>query len=275
MVTRIGIVFGPMDAITKNIISYLLTYENSLQVTFEFRILLCPNKDTFVNTLIAKRPHPTVENVAEVNDFFSRVISLNEANAASYDIDFEEVDAIVLLTNTAFSDGYYYSGIGHWSIIALGEWHNTFAPPSIVEYYLSILVIVAIDAVIPDMHRHFDTRGCMFDFNASLSDVRLSVLSGHLCSVCATQIEIKASKQVLDDSRILLKRDWLGKTSDPSDISVTVKKLGYDLFHTAGARPTFRERCLAILEQEGLKNLLGITFQILLTIALVIIGLKR
>jgi len=54
-----------------------------------------------------------------------------------------------------------------------------------------------------------------------------------------------------------------------------VKKLGYDLFRAAGAKPNFKQRLFATLEQEGLKNLFSIGGQILLALALLLIGLKK
>jgi hypothetical protein len=47
--------------------------------------------------------------------------------------------------------------------------------------------------------RHYVTRGCIFGFNADLNQARLSVLSGHLCGLCAAQIEKATPKQVVDD----------------------------------------------------------------------------
>src|SRR5262249_12253269 len=118
-------------------------------------------------------------------------------------------------------------------------------------------VTSALDALGADIERHYLTRGCLFDFNASLGDKRLSVLSGNICPDCAAQIEGKAGKEFVSDALILLKRDWLGDSNTPSAVASTVKKLGFDLFHTTGAKPNFRERFLAAFEQEGLKNVLS------------------
>src|SRR5262249_55077302 len=154
-----------------------------------------------------------------------------------------------------------------WAIIALGGWEKEFAPPSIVEYYLNFTTVVALDAAIPNLERHFDTRGCVLSFNAALADARFSVLAGRICSSCAEKIGAQGSKQMLEDARLLVDRPWLGGPMAPSDVAVTVTKLGYDLFRTTGikpTKPTFKERFLATLEQEGLKNTLNITFQMLL-----------
>src|SRR5262249_26468935 len=148
---------------------------------------------------------------------------------------------IVLLTDTRFSNNFYLVGMDGWTILAFGGWQKQFAPPSIVEYYLSHVVNAALDAISSN-ERHADTRGCAFDFNASLANTRFKVLTGKLCSTCAARLEREISKQTVDDANLLLKRAWLGSPTAPSDVALTVKKLGYDLFHTAGPTPTLWEK---------------------------------
>jgi hypothetical protein len=108
-----------------------------------------------------------------------------------------------------------------------------------VEYYLTHVVTAALDALSPGNLRHFDTRGCAFDFNASLSHTRFKVLTGQLCNAFAARLEQDKSKQAVDDANMLFKRVWLGTPTAPSDVALTVKKLGYDLFHTAGPNTNF------------------------------------
>lgn len=274
MPITIGVVFGSFEEVAKDVLSYLLVYQNTIQKTFEFRILSCSPSDSFLALLNADRAPSHVEIEQQVGDFLSRVKSWNDSQAEAFGLDPVRVDKVALLTNTAFSDYYYYVGEETWAVIALGGWENEYAPPSIVEYYLSFVVLAAID-VRTNIGRHFETRGCIFDFNASLADARLSVLSGHICESCAHSITTETSSRVLNDTRLLLARPWLGDSSNPSDVAVTVKKLGYDLFRTSGIKPTWKEWVVTTLEQEGLKNLLNITFQILLVAALVLLGFKQ
>jgi len=53
-------------------------------------------------------------------------------------------------------------------------------------------------------------------------------------------MESDASPQTVEDARILLKRTWLGDPTKTSEEAITAKKLGYDLFHTASAIPSFK-----------------------------------
>jgi hypothetical protein len=275
MTVSIGVAFGSMDRQTQDILSYLITHQNTLQRSFEFRLVSCA-EDAPLLEVLRQSPGPTRnEAAAKADDFVVRVNALCAEEANSYGLQIEPIDKVVLLTNTRFRDNYYYIGCPTWAIIALGGWQKELAPPSIVEYYLSILVTAALDALGAGIERHYLTRGCNFDFNASLGHKRLSVLSGNICAECAAKIEDKVGQEFVSDGLILLKRNWLGDSNNPSAVANTVKKLGFDLFHTTGVKPSFKERLLASFEQEGLKNLLNFTFQLLLAIAVVVIGLKK
>src|SRR5271170_6932947 len=225
MPTTIGVAFGAFEQATKEILSYLLVYQNTVQGSFEFRILSGPDDDPFIELLSGDRPPDHREIERQIGPFLSRLKSWNNSQARGYELDPVTVDKIVLLTDTALSDNYYYVGDETWAVIALGGWENEYAPPSIVEYYLSFVAVAALDAKV-DLARHFETRGCISDFNASLADARLSVLSGHICDSCARLIEAQTSKRVLEDARLLLSRPWLGDSSAPSDVAATVKKMG-------------------------------------------------
>lgn len=108
MTTSIGIVFGSMDKIVRDILAYLFVYQNSIQKTFEFRILSCPSGDPFISRLSAN-PAPTWENVVpEMDKFVSRVKTTNARNAKSYRLHLDSLDAIILLNDTRLSDNYYY-----------------------------------------------------------------------------------------------------------------------------------------------------------------------
>lgn len=275
MTVSIGVVFASMEQKTQEILSYLITYQNTLQSSFEFRLISYPEDDPLVD-LLRQKPGPTHDEAAtKADDFAVRVNAFCAKGANSFGLQTERIDKIVLLTNTRFRDNYYYIGGPAWTIVALGGWQKQLAPPSIVEYYLSILVTAALDDLGADIKGHYLTRGCNFDFNVSLGDTRLSVLSSYICPDCAAKIEDKAGKKFVSDALILLKREWLGDSNKPSPVANAVKKLGFDLFHTTGVKPTFKERLVTAFEQEGLKNVLSFTFQLLLAIAVVVIGLKR
>jgi hypothetical protein len=268
----IGIVFGQMEDLTRNVLSYLLLYQNNLQKTFEFRILSAPEADPFIEQLRLGVTH--LEAVAGCNAYMRRVIDSNRVEAEGFELNMEPVQKIVLLTDTRFSDNFYLIGVEGWTILAFGGWQTQFAPPSIVEYYLSHVVTAALDALSPNNERHFDTRGCAFDFNASLANTRFKVLTGRLCSTCAPRLEQETSKQSVDDANVLLKRAWLGSPTAPSDVALTVKKLGYDLFHTSGPTPTLWEKLKGIMAEESAKAIAKAVVGGLVAGIVILIGLK-
>lgn len=72
----------------------------------------------------------------------------------------------------------------------------------------------------------------------------------------------------------LLSKAWLGKRDDPQAPAAIAAKLGYDLFTTAGAKPTFRETLISVLSQDGVKELLKWISAIAIAAILLWLGLK-
>src|ERR1043166_9423908 len=173
MTTSIGVVFGPMDESTIGILSYLITCQNALQQSFEFRIISCPEDDPFLESLSATPAPAHDEIVPGFVDLLTRVTAWNRQIAKSYDLEVISFDKVVLLTDVRFSDNYFYISSDTWAVIALGGWQSEFAPPSIVEYYLSFIVVLALDNVVQmGLSRHYETTGCVLDFSASLHHAR-------------------------------------------------------------------------------------------------------
>jgi len=157
MPKSIGVVFASIETNVQDILAFLTTYQNTLQGTFEFRLLSCPDEDDFVDLLSRPEPPTHAQAAAEIPGFVSRIKAAQVAEASDYGLSNELIDKVVVLTGIRFSDNYYYVGNPKWAIIALGGWHRDFSPPSIVEYYLSILVTSALDALGANIDRHYNT----------------------------------------------------------------------------------------------------------------------
>lgn len=278
MTAAIGITFGPLEPTTKNVLSFLLICQNSIQRTFEFRIYECPPNDPLLSRLHNGTELTHLSIATEMSNFANRVKTFNETRADLYGIKCTEADTIVIITNSTLADGYYYVGVDSWAVVALGGWENKFSPPSVVEYYLSFVTMAALEAVAPPIDRHYETRGCLFDFNANLAYARLSVLSGQLCGSCANFIASRTSAEILSDAQKLLSREWLGNSHKPSDRALVVKQLGYDLFHTTGFKPTIRQRLASRLEEEGINHAINAAHKVIVWVVLgviaFILGLK-
>lgn len=275
-VTKIGVLLTALGGLDTRALRYLILHQNSLQQSFEFQLLATPRDDALITLLNSPQPinRPDVEAI--VNDFISRYRADLRDRAASYQVPPILPASIVILTTARFSDNYFATGGPNWGLLALGNWERHMAPPSIVEFFLALLVRSAIDTACKAKFpvRHFTTNGCLFDFAASIGDARFGVLSGHICQACRETILSSTSSSVLEDSLRLAKKDWLGDYKGPSGVANTAKKLGYDLFHTSGIQQTLWEKVRARLEEEVVKTLLKIIGTLAIAALLVWLGIK-
>ena len=273
---RIGVIIAPLGAGGDPLVlKYLLLHQNSLQQSFEFQLLPF-FRHSIIQQLSAGQSPNRKEIVAAMPAFLEEYRENLAQFALGYGHPTESNLPIVILSTAKFTDNYYLTGGNGWGIVALGNWRRIMAPPSIVEFFLSLVMELAINfacgAAYP--RRHITTRGCCFDFTAELGDARFSVLSGFLCEQCLKTIRTAHSKQVAEDAQVLLRKEWLGTVAEPSSVSVTAKKLGYDLFHTKGVTPTWWERTRAILEEEVVRTILKIIAAVVVVGLLIYFGFK-
>ena len=259
---RIGVMIAPLGTgDDSRALKYLILHQNTVQRSFEFQLLPVPVPD---DRLIRQLAYDRTPNRNEIEDampaFVSRCRQSLDEVATGYKLQPEPAFPIVVLSTATFTDNYYLTGGDDWGIIALGNWQRVMAPPSILEFFLSLLVELSVGFACGGDYpqRHVTTKGCSFDFTAQLADVRFSVLSGFLCSDCLAAISDAHSEQLASDAKVLLQKAWLGTIAEPCDVSVTAKKLGYDLFHTKGVTPTLWERTRATIEEEAVRAILKI-----------------
>lgn len=231
---KIGILIAPLAKDYDNrALKYLILNMNSLQGSFEYQIL--PLLET---ELIEQLSFDKIADRSEIERampaFLQQYRSRLEATSTDYGLAHEDELKIVILSSARFSDNYYQTGGIGWSIIALGNWESIMSPPSIIEFFISMLIRTSIDEACAGSHpaRHIGTKSCCFDFSAEIEDARFFVLSGFICSDCKKTIRNASGDQLVEDASTLLKKLWLGTTSEPSDVSITSRKLGHDLFHT-------------------------------------------
>lgn len=273
---RIGVVIAPLGTgDDSRALKYLILQQNTVQQSFEFQLI-----PVSADSLIQQLSHDKKLNRNQIEDampaFLNRYRQSLAESAAGYELQPEPTLPIVVLSAATFTDNYFLTGGDDWGIIALGNWQRIMAPPSILEFFLSLLVGLSIGFACGDDYPqpHITTKGCSFDFTAELTDARFSVLSGFLCSDCLGAISAAHSEQLATDAKTLLQKSWLGTVAEPSDIAVTAKKLGYDLFHTKGVTSTLWERTRATLEEEAVKTILTIIALVVGTGLLIYLGFK-
>lgn len=272
---KIGVVIRSFSKKELVALKYLVLEQNLHQKSVEFEILRTPPSDPFLELLDSSEPQNRQELEREVGSFIERYKTWLNSDAEAYDLLHEPPAQIVLVSALKLSDYYYLTGSTEWTIIALGHWNRSMAPPSVVEFVLTLLADVAVevacDALLPS---HQGTKGCVSDFTASLDEARYKALTGYLCPACERILTEHGTPGLLKDTRTLLSRDWLGSVADPTTPSAIAKKLGYDLFQTKGFKPTAAEKAIEVLEQEWVKEALKLAGVVLAAAILVWLGLK-
>lgn len=274
--TRIGVIIRSFEAKALVALKYLVLAQNLQQESFEFEILPEPGEDAFLDRLDSKVPQKRQELESEARGFIERYKLWLTSHAEAYDLQCDMPDQVVFVTALKFSDRYYLTGEENWSILALGYWERSMAPPSVVEFALTVLSEVAIDTACSANFppRHQATKGCAFDFNANLDEARFKALAGYVCPSCEQIMEKHATANTVKDARFLLTRQWIGSTSDPTTPAAIAKKLGYDLFQTKGFKPTAMEKAIEILQEEWVKTILTLGGALVLAALLFWLGLK-
>lgn len=274
--TKVGIILTSLGDMDIRALKYLVLFQNRLQQSFEFEFLPTPERSMFIETLDSSEPINRKVVEQNAGKFFDEYNNWLTKNASDYWLKHNPPDGFVILSTAKFSDNYYATGDDDWYLVALGHWQRHMAPPSIVEFFMTLLIGAAIDTACGDNYppRHHATKGCVFDFNANITDARLPVLTGFLCESCCDTIKQSKSEKVVEDAKLLLRKKWLGDATNPTDAATTAKKLGYDLFHTKGVKQTTWERISAIIQEEAIKTLLMIVGGIILAALLLWLGLK-
>src|SRR6185503_13336755 len=103
------------------------------------------------------------------NDLPSLVKSYRDHLVAlkdKYNLQEEIPDYFVLISPAKFADDYYTTRKGNASVIALGNWQRYMAPPTQVEFLLTLAVREVVSAICPSLRGsvHLGTKGCICDF---------------------------------------------------------------------------------------------------------------
>lgn len=274
---RAAVCLVGMDGPAFEALRYLLTHMNELQQSLEFELVWVNPNDPLVQRLSGPQPVMMDSDLDSlVEEFAKRQDIFNASLEEGYGIAPASPCEYIILSLARLSNNYYAWGIGRTSLLALGGWDKSFAPPSLVEYALtSILRLAASDAV-PQVEgaQHLATRGCVFDFNPDLHTVRLKVLNSFICSSCTKALIDAGETRLAEDLRLLLGKTWLGDAADPRAPAALCRKLGYDLFLTRGIQPTFLQSIGSQLRSGVVSELVKISGLIVATGLLIVFGWK-
>jgi hypothetical protein len=274
---HIGIIFGP--DIHKSAIpplKFLILYLNCLQNSFEYQFL--PNyTHDFLKTITDEVPknHHDVRRL--IPDFLRDYESFCKASRMDYGLQDTEglPEYYILITLARFSDNYYLTGLGKMGIIALGNWERFMAPPSLLEFLLTLVLVESVYLLHLTGFSHLGTKGCLFDFNPQLDNVRYATLQAFVCNNCRNALTSSGYGSLVDELVKVLDKTWLGQSTNPSSPAGIVFNLGYDLFFTKGLKATIWEKTITTLRDEGVKAFLSLLGGLILTGFLVYLGLKK
>jgi hypothetical protein len=277
-VKRIGILLADLGKFNIPVLKYLVLQINALQQTFEFEFLPTDHHDEFMQKLAKQNLVNREEIRADCRPFLERYWPSLQEMITGYRLKDTELpeDHLILVTMACFEDKYYTMRQRGISILALGNWKRWMAPPSIVEFILTLVVREAVSFICPTLRGsvHLGTRGCICDFAGDLGDARIKVLSGFVCQYCRASIEAEGLHSLGDDLIRILKKEWLGNLDDPKVPARIASNLGYNLFITKGIKPTFRETFRNIFQQEFTKQILISLIVIIQTVLTVFLLLR-
>lgn len=275
-IVRVGILLGDLKKINLTALKYLLLSLNVRQRLFEYEFLPCDSNDPFLRFLSEKGLVNRKSARDRVQGFVERHRTFLSTQNSIFKLQEEPPDYFILITMVKFDDNYYSMRKDQLSVLALGNWERSMAPPSILEFLLSLTIRETVAAVSKRLGGsiHLGTKGCLFDFTRSLDEVKFKVLHAFVCDYCRAQLQAEGFLNYADELVRILDKEWLGRTSNPKSPAGVISKLGFDLFTTRGLEPTFWENCLRLLRRDGVKEVIKVIGGIVLAALLLFLGLK-
>lgn len=276
-VKRIGVVLGDLHDVNVPALKFLILQMNSCQDTFEFEILACRRGDSFVSRFSGDAVLNRASMRADVADFLGRFHVLLEERIQTLRIKEAPPNYFVLVTLARFDDEFYSMRERELSVIALGNWKRVMAPPSILEFIITLLLREAVSSISNSLRGsiHLGTKGCLFDFTFHLEDARFKVLQGFVCNYCRRALQADGHSALADQLTGVLNKEWLGKSTDPGSPAGIVSNLGFDLFLTKGLKPTRWENFLSTIQQDGVRELLKLIGAVVLAGFIVWLGFQK
>lgn len=265
-VKRIGIMLTGFGKTNLSAFRFLVLKMNSLQSTFEFEFLPINGDDAFAQSLSSKTKLDRNAIKNEMPAFLERHQQFLEYLNEGYNLKESLPDYYVLVSLAQFADNFYTTRRNQLSILALGNWQRFMSPPSLLEFILTLILREAVSSISPSLRGsiHLGTKGCLFDFTATLDEVRYKVLNGNICAHCHNALLQDNYPELADELRFVLGKEWFGKPSEPLSPANITSKLGYDLFTTKGLEATTWEKFMSTLSEEGIKQLITIIGGIIL-----------
>jgi hypothetical protein len=230
---RVGVVFIDCQRLARGATKYAILELNRIQHIFDFSV-----HDASEESLVT-RPREIAghaEYIARGRTFAESILA--ESREWIPQVVTPEPAQWVMITEVPLAGNMYLIESNRWWVLSLAHWDRFSAPPSVIEFILRIMQRVALDGVC-SRKSHFTSKGCLYDFNAALSDAKYSVLNGDICPDCRFELEADCSPSALEAAFCMMDRTWLGSRDVPgTPASVLARMFDYDLYITTGLSPT-------------------------------------
>ena len=187
-------------------------------------------------------------------------------------------EQVIVISRVTLSNYHYLIREGHVSLLALGEWDRSMAPPSAAEFVQLVLLRAAYSATEKGAWNtiHLGTRSCAFDFTRNLQDTRMMTLVGlGVCDECRRALEEDGFVDSPAEIRHVAEKLWLGKRNEAGTPANIMARFGYDLYFTRGFTSTFSERVRQLLEEDAAKEFIKMIYLLVGTALLIWLGLKK
>lgn len=260
----------------KAALEFLILHLNTLQDDIEFQFLPNTEKSPFIESLGPKQILDFDEFKTDAREFMDNLEDHYELDRRDFELPEIKSNRVLIISLASLKNHFYHYGEHDYSIIFMGDWDIKMAPPSIIESILTLVIREAIDTIRQKTDLcHWETRGCINDFNFSLGDSRYKVMQGFICEDCRKIIREDIKEERLAKWIEILKKGWIGDLEDSKSPASLVAKLGYNLFATAGLKPTFKEKTISLLQESMVQQLVKIVGTIIIAALLLWLGLGK
>jgi hypothetical protein len=274
---RIGILLVGFDKGNLPALRFLLLHMNTLQNFIEYELLPTDLESEIFKMLSTKKPVDREKVRAQAIPFIKEYEAfLSSENAANNIKDRTTPDRFIIVTMAQFSDNFYTMRWNRLSVVSLGLWKQNMAPPSIIEFILTLVMREAVATLSKSLRgsTHYGTKGCLLDYTPMLEDTRYKVLNAFICSNCRSVLIHDGLPNLADEIVGVLDKKWFGNAADPNSPAGIAAKLGYHLFVTTGLEASAWEKITYVLKEEGIKQIISILGAVVIAGLLLWLGLK-
>lgn len=275
---RVAVVLADLGGLPIPALQYLILSLNKLQREVEFEFPPVEPDEPFLAGLAKGTTVNTSKFMEEAPQYLSSVHEELANYASGYALSYNKGTRIVIVSLATLDRNWYEVAQPTYSALFLGDWEGYMAPPSLLEFIVTLVAVEGLIAVLWPEARglsHLSTRGCIGDFNATLEDVRYKILNGFLCHDCRGFMVANLPAAAVENWGAILEKRWFGSVSDPQSPAGVVAKLGYNLFVTTGLAPTRWQKLSAVLTEDGTKELLKVLAGLILAALLLLLGIKK